>query len=58
MFGSAPVDVFAINVRACAEDDFNAEQAKTGGMPYGTYGDTDMPHNEEVSGAASSRPLD
>ena len=20
------------------EDDFNAEQAKTGGMPYGTYG--------------------
>lgn len=38
LFGADPVDVFAINVRACAYDDFNAEQAKAGGMPYGTYG--------------------
>ena len=28
--------VFAINARTCTEDDFNAEQTKTGGMPYGT----------------------
>lgn len=38
LFGADPVDVFAINVHACAEDAFNAEQAKAGGMPYGTYG--------------------
>ena len=39
LFGADPVDVFAINVNTCAEDAFNAEQAKIGGMPYGTYGE-------------------
>ena len=38
LFGSAPVDVYAINVHTRAEDSFNAEQADIGGMPYGTYG--------------------